>query len=379
MTKVSGTWLTQAETAPVMDLLVRAGHQAYFVGGCVRDALAGVEVKDIDVSTDARPTRVMELAETAGMKAIPTGIDHGTVTLVSGAVPYEVTTFRRDVETDGRRAVVAFADTMEDDALRRDFTMNALYARGDGTVLDPTGTGITDLAEGRVRFVGNATARIREDYLRTLRYFRFHARFGHSGPDPEALSAIADTLDGLGTLSAERVGAEIKALLSLADPSPSVATMEQAGVLARILPGATTTALAPLVHLEGDAPPNPIRRLAALGGEHTADRLRLSRAETKALDILRDGIGSGDEPGALGYRHGYDAARDILMLRAVFASQPLADDALHNARAGSQAAFPVTAADLMDRFEGKALGDALRDLEARWIASGFTLTRDDLL
>ena len=377
--RIEGEWLNAAPLRAVFAMLTGTGHQAYVVGGAVRNAVMGLPVSDMDIATDARPEQVMALAEAAGLRAVPTGIDHGTVTVVSGDIPYEVTTFRRDVETDGRRAVVAFAETMEDDALRRDFTMNALYARRDGTVLDPTGTGIADLAEGRVRFVGAAEERIREDYLRTLRYFRFHARFGHGGPDPDALAAIGETLDGLATLSAERVGAELKALLSLANPAPSVAIMEQVGVLARVLPGASTIALAPLVHLEDALPPDPIRRLAALGGDGAAGRLRLSRAEAKQLTLLQDGTGSPDGPGALGYRNGFEIARDVLLLRAAMAAQPLEHAGVQEAKAGSAEVFPVSAKDLSDRFEGKALGDALREREARWIASGFALTRDALL
>ncbi|CAN0587043.1 unnamed protein product, partial [Ectocarpus sp. 12 AP-2014] len=192
-----------------------------------------------------------ELARVAGLKPVPTGIDHGTVTVVADHDPFEITTFRRDVETDGRRAVVAFADTLDEDAKRRDFTMNALYARIDGTVIDPLG-GLPDLRARRVRFIGDATDRIREDYLRSLRFFRFHAWYGNpdNGMDSDALAAIASHLDGLESLSRERVGAEMVKLLAARDPAPAVAAMRATGVLGRLLPGADDRALAPLIHLE---------------------------------------------------------------------------------------------------------------------------------
>jgi len=177
MTRIDEAWLTEPATQQVCRALTEGGAQALFVGGCVRNALLGAPVSDIDITTDAHPERVMALAAAAGIKAVPTGIAHGTVTLVANSIPHEVTTFRRDVETDGRRAVVAFSDSIHEDAARRDFTMNALYARPDGTVLDPL-DGLPDLQARRVRFIGDATDRIREDYLRSLRYFRFHAWYG---------------------------------------------------------------------------------------------------------------------------------------------------------------------------------------------------------
>ena len=267
--RIEGDWLQAEATQAVCRALTGAGHQAWFVGGCVRDALLGLAVGDIDIATDAWPEEVQRLAEAAGLKAVPTGIEHGTITVVSGGIPHEVTTFRRDVETDGRRAVVAFADSMEDDARRRDFTMNALYADATGRVEDPLGQGLVDLASRHLRFIDDPGQRIREDYLRILRYFRFHARFGdpQAGMDPEALAAIAANADGLATLSRERVGAELLKLLAVTDPVPAVAAMEQAGVLQRILPGAGIRALGPLVHLEAGAgrAPDAGLRLAALG------------------------------------------------------------------------------------------------------------------
>jgi len=389
--KITGDWLTNPATQAVCAMLNDAGHQAHFVGGCVRNALLGAEVSDMDISTDARPDRVVELAKAAGLKAIPTGIDHGTITVVSGHIPHEITTYRKDVETDGRRAVVAFADTMEEDAHRRDFTMNALYCDATGRVVDPLGQGLVDLAARNLRFIDDPDMRIREDYLRSLRFFRFHAWYGDqdAGPDPEALAAIAANLAGIETLSRERVGAELVKLLAAPEPQQAVATMRQSGVLAMVLGGADDRALGPLVHLEQQAgvAPDGLRRLAALGGEgngqdggqEVARGLRLSNAQGKQLALYRDHIGSSEGAGALGYHHGATLAKDILLLRAAMLEMPMTPGSFAAVERGAVATFPVKATDLMDRFQGKALGDALRQLERHWIDADFNLSRHQLL
>lgn len=378
--KISGNWIEDRGTQALMKTLVDAGHEALFVGGCVRNALLGVPVADVDISTDATPERVIALAKAAGLKPVPTGVEHGTVTVVSGGIPHEVTTFRKDVETDGRRAVVAFAKSVAEDAHRRDFTMNALYADATGIVIDPLG-GLADLEARRVRFIDDAGDRIREDYLRMLRFFRFHAHYGDPelGMDPEALAAIAANLDGLDGLSRERVTAELLKLLGAPDPAPAMAAMDRAGVLSRLLPGADPRALAPLVHLEAGLPPDPLRRLAALGGEGPADHLRLSNADARRLAVLRAETGSDKGISELGYRHDAATALDVALLRAAFSGMPLAADASGRAARGAAAVLPVKAVDLMPALQGQALGSRLRDIESRWIASGFTLTREQLL
>ena len=200
--KLSGDWYKAAAPQRLCSVLDAGGHQALFVGGCVRNDLLGAAVSDIDIATDARPERVIELAKAAGLKPIPTGIDHGTVTVVVSGTAFEVTSFRTDVSTDGRRAVVAFSDDITADAQRRDFTMNALYAQASGAVIDPL-EGLGDLRARRVRFIKDAAQRIQEDYLRILRFFRFSAWYGDPqlGFDPEALAAIGAHIDGLDGLS----------------------------------------------------------------------------------------------------------------------------------------------------------------------------------
>ena len=191
--KLEAEWLHHAGTVALCTALEQAGYQALFVGGCVRNGLIGAEVQDIDIATDARPEKVIELSHAANLRPIHTGIEHGTITVIAQSRPLEVTTFRRDIETDGRRAVVAFADGIEEDAKRRDFTMNALYAGRNGEVLDPTGQGLDDLQARRLRFIGLPEDRIREDYLRILRFFRFHAWYAdpQGGFDADGLAACA--------------------------------------------------------------------------------------------------------------------------------------------------------------------------------------------
>ncbi|AHM03588.1 tRNA nucleotidyltransferase [Roseibacterium elongatum DSM 19469] len=379
--KLTADWLSAPGTQAVLDAIETGGHRAWFVGGCVRNGLLGLDVSDIDITTDARPDRVVELAEAAGIKAVPTGLDHGTVTLVAAHTPYEVTTLRRDVSTDGRRATVAFTERLEEDAHRRDFTMNALYATRDGTVIDPTGAGRADLRAGRLRFIGDAHDRIAEDYLRILRFFRFHAWYADpmGGLDPAGLAACADMASGINGLSKERIGAEMTKLLAARDPAPAVAAMAQSGVLSQTLPGADARLLPVLVEVEGGLTPDPIRRLAVLGGDDVAGHLRLSRADAARLGCLRQGMGGVTPAGELGYRNGLTTARDILLLRAAMLETPVSAADIDAARIGAEAVFPVRAADLMPDHKGPQLGRELARLEALWIASGFAMSKEALL
>lgn len=380
MTRITSTWLADDRLQRIFDLLLQKGHQAFLVGGCVRNALLGVEVSDLDMTTDATPQRVMDLAKKAGLKVVPTGFEHGTVTVICDGLPVEITTFRRDVETDGRRAVVAFSTTVEDDAHRRDFTMNALYADRSGGVHDPV-NGLKDLTARRVRFIDDAQTRIREDYLRSLRFFRFHAWFGdtHAGIDPDGLAACAANLAGLETLSAERIGAEMLKLLAAPDPAPALAAMEASGVLNCLLPGADASKVGLLVHLEAGISADPLRRLVMLGGDETARRLRLSRKQATRLLDLRDGIGTVAPPSELAYRHGSELARDIILLRAAMFETPLPAGLESDLERGARACFPMEARDLMPEFTGAGLGAELKRLEAVWIASEFQLSKEELL
>lgn len=380
MTVINGDWLTCPATQAVFDVLETTGHQGYFVGGCVRNALLNAPVADIDITSAATPDAVSSAAKDAGLKVIPTGIDHGTVTVISGGIPHEITTYRRDIETDGRHAEVAFSSSMEEDAARRDFTMNALYADRHGVVSDPMG-GLPDLEARRFKFIGDADARIAEDYLRILRFFRFHAWYGDpaQGLDVDALAACAVGADGLEGLSAERVGAEMKKLLRAPDPAPAMAAMAQSGILARVMMGADTKALPILVHLEADREPNLARRVTCLGGQNLKEKWRLSNSEASEIDLLRDLIGANTGLAEIAYRHGAGTAWDVALLRGALLEQPLEVGADAKIDAGVRAVFPVKAADLMPKLEGPALGTRLKELEARWIGEGFAPSKSELL
>ena len=378
--RITDDWINAGHVQRVLGMLTDAGHQALLVGGCVRNALLAQPVADIDISTDARPDRVIVLARAAGLKAVPTGIDHGTVTVVAEGVGHEVTTFRRDVETDGRRAVVAYSDRIEDDAARRDFSMNALYADARGQIVDPM-DGLADLKARRVRFVGDAGERIREDYLRILRFFRFHAWYGDpaEGLDPEGFAACSANSAGIETLSRERTTHEMRRLLAAGDPSQAVAAMQAAGILARVLPGADARALAPLVHLEPPYAPDWLRRLLVLGGTGPAEHLRLSRAEARRVDLLAQALATGEGPEVTAYRHGADIARDAVLVAAALMGHALPEGWEDRVARGARAVFPIRSADLMPALSGAALGVRLRAIEERWIASGFELSREQLL
>jgi poly(A) polymerase/tRNA nucleotidyltransferase (CCA-adding enzyme) len=376
------SWLNDPRARAVCEAVKEGGFQIYFVGGCVRNALLGLADSDVDMSTNARPDDVIRLTKAAGLKAIPTGIDHGTITVVCQGAPFEITTFRRDVETDGRRAVVAFSEDISDDARRRDFTMNALYADLEGVVTDPL-NGLPDLMARRIRFIEDANMRIKEDYLRTLRFFRFSAWYAdpQDGFDPDALAAISENTDGLETLSAERVGQEFTKLMRAADPAPAIATMRQVGVLSTILPGTDDRWLAPLIHLEAalGVAPDWRARLAVLGGDETAVRLRLSKSDAKIVTLFKEQGFAGPLLAEVAYREGAEAAKQIMLLRAAMAERMPESGLLETISRAASAIFPIKAADLMPALQGPALGARLKALEAAWIASDFMLSADELL
>lgn len=295
--QVYGEWLNAEPTRLVMAALEAAEPAcARFVGGCVRNALLGEPVDDVDIATLLLPEAVIAAGEAAGLKAVPTGLAHGTVTLIAMGQPFEITTLRRDVQTDGRRAVVAFTRDWALDAQRRDFHLNALYADADGQVFDPTAQGLADLRGRRIAFVGDAVQRIREDYLRILRFFRFSAWYGAGELSSQGLAACRAEKAGLAGLSGERVWKEVKRLLAAEDPRAALAAMHASGVLALCLPELGVAADAePLqaidaliaADLDHHFAPDPLLRFAALldgGGpeppEQAAARLRLSRQES---------------------------------------------------------------------------------------------------
>lgn len=362
---------TQREDLAALIAALGDGNARY-VGGAVRDTLLGLAVKDIDVATPLEPADVIARLNAAKIRNVPTGIDHGTVTAVLPQGPVEITTLRHDVSTDGRRATVAFATDWREDAARRDFTINALYADPvTGEIFDWFG-GLTDLADRRLRFIGDARQRIREDHLRILRYFRFQARFGSQPADEEAEHACAELAATLKGLSRERIGMEVLNLLGLPDPAPTVARMAELGVLAVILPEADPGALARLVAEERrqGVPADPIRRLAALLpaevplAEQIASRFRLSGAQKKRLATA---AGRADAPGdarALAYRLGREEALDRLLIAGADTA-PLAgwDIPVFPLKGGAIVARGITA--------GPEVARLLQAVEARWIEEGF--------
>jgi len=405
MTSIAGRapWLDEPELQALLAALRADGEEARIAGGAVRNALLGAPGNDVDIATTNLPADTVARVKQAGFRAVPTGIEHGTVTVIAGGRPYEVTTLRDDVETDGRHARVVFGRDWKRDAERRDFTINALYADADGTVFDPIG-GLSDVESRTLRFIGTAEDRIREDYLRILRFFRFFAWYGAGRPDAEGLKACARLKDGLARLSAERVWSELRKLFSAPDPSRAILWMRQTGVLTAILPETEKwgiDALSPLIETEAalgwqpDAllrlmailPPDPARM------EALAKRLRLSRAENDRLvgwamaEPARTDIGDLALSKAL-YRGNAQGVRDrlALALAAARGSGKLDEAAAflrqHKlAAAWQRPAFPVRGDNLaaLGVAPGKQLGDLLRKLESEWIESGFQTGRDALL
>lgn len=379
MTSVQHTeWFQAGATQTIVDMFKGNGADAFFVGGCVRNSLMNVEVSDIDMSTPLLPDEVMVLAKSVGLKVIPTGLDHGTITVIAKGQPFEITTFRQDVSTDGRRALVAFAGDITNDAQRRDFTMNAIYADLAGNVIDPLG-GMTDLSECRVRFIGNAQDRIREDYLRILRFFRFHATYGDhaAGLDQEALAACASNLEGLAQLSKERISAETIKLLSAPDPSTAIGAMEASGVLQALFPGATGRSLYPYIAHEFFI--DPIARLAALGGDCVESQLRLSKKQAHRLKAFRASLEGGCSLNEVAFIEGRDIGLCVAALRSAMFEQPMPMQVREQISNAAEKIFPIQARDLMPKYTGPELGRALKTLQRAWIESGFALTKIKLL
>jgi poly(A) polymerase len=382
------SWMASAPVRAVMAALSRNGGAARFVGGCVRDTLLGRGIGDIDIATALPPDRVIEQLEAAGIKTVPTGIAHGTVTAIVSPQHFEVTTLRHDVETFGRHARVAFTADWEADARRRDFTMNALFLDIEGTVFDAVG-GFADLRAGRVRFVGIADERIREDVLRLLRFYRFQAHYGQGAADAQARDACRRLAPLLPTLSGERVAGETFKLLAAPDPLATLAMMVEDGVLAVLLPEARTLdRLAALMPLEPS--PDPLRRLAALIGADPAaaaavgDRLRLSNVQRARLAGIAAPPWPVDLAGDVRTRRralhhlGATLFTDLVLLHAAAAGDAGAVPALLAlAAAWTPVAFPLKGRDVIAVGvpPGPAVGDLLAAVEAWWEAGDFRADR----
>lgn len=409
MTSVSGeAWFTDAALVRVLALLNRDGGEGRVAGGAVRNSLMGLPVADVDIATTLRPETVVERAKDAGIKAVPTGIEHGTVTLVIDGKPFEVTTLRRDVATDGRHAEVAFGTDWQMDAERRDLTINALYADADGTVIDLV-DGLPDIGSRTVRFIGDAATRIAEDHLRILRFFRFFALYGSGRPDAEGLKACARAKESLARLSAERVWSETKKLLAAPDPGRALLWMRQAGVLTQILPESEKwgiDAIPGLIDAEKAFgwQPDPLLRLAAIVPpdrdrlKGLAERLRLSKVEAAILDYWASAPEIAPKLAEtaferLLYRNGQQGL--VMRLKLALASARsrglgdpealafagLCQRLLAKAEKWHKPPFPLTGADVLAAGvpAGPKVGALLGSIEDAWVAGNFHDGRAKLL
>ena len=409
MTSVADeAWFRDEALQRVLALLDADGGEGRVVGGAVRNSLLGLPVADIDIATTLLPEAVVERAGTARIKAVPTGIAHGTVTLVIDGKPFEITTLRHDVETDGRRARVAFSQDWQADAERRDLTINALYASADGEVVDLVG-GLADLERRNIRFIGDAATRIAEDYLRILRFFRFFAYYGSGRPDADGLRACAAARSKISTLSAERVWSEMKKLLAAQDPGRALLWMRQIGILTEVLPETEKwgiDAIPGLVAAEQALgwPPEPLLRLAAIVPPDAArlaklaERLRLSKAEGTYLQtwatapVVKDDISEAVFDRLL-YRHDPTGIAVRLKLALAVARNKAEGDFEEMARVArlgkllehiakwKKPAFPLNGADALAAgvSAGPRVGELLTKLEHEWLEGNFAMNRASLL
>jgi len=399
--RLEASWLNDAGLQRLLALLGADGEEARIVGGAIRNTLLGQPVTDIDIATTSEPGETMRRLQAAGVKAVDTGMEHGTVTAVIDGHGYEITTLREDTETDGRRAVVRFGRSWQHDAERRDFTINALYAAADGTLIDLVGSR-ADIEARLVRFIGDPEARIAEDYLRILRFFRFFAWYGHGRPDAEGLKACARLKEGVTGLSAERIWTEMRKLLAAPDPSRALLWMRQAGVLSLVLPESEKWGIDGIHGLMAAEralgwQPDAVLRLMVLIPlreevvQELSERWKLgNRVRDRLVGVSHtDGVApdmaTGDferllyqgKPQAITDR----MQRDIAALGAEDAGAQSLVALLDHAQSWTRPVFPVSGRDLMALGfgSGPALGDALRTLEKRWVDSGFSLDRDALL
>lgn len=385
-------WLKRAETRAVMAALdAKRPGGSRFVGGCVRNAVMGLEADDIDIATQLLPQDTIAAAEAAGLAAIPTGLDHGTITIVASHIPYEVTTLRRDVETDGRHATIAFTDSWEEDAARRDFRLNALYADSNGAIFDPTGGGLEDARAGRVMFIGDADARLREDYLRILRFFRFSAWYARGPLNAAGLAACARQRGGLDGLSAERIWKETKKLFAAPDPRAALAAMQEVNLSAHAWPELTRLARAHrVIEIEADhfLDADPLQRIAAALADESAARALARRMKASNEERARLVAATGDAPRIVSYMSMLEIRRALYRLGAeAFADRvkiawagdertataPQWRALLMHAEIYRRPTLALTGDEVIAAGvpPGPKVGAALREVEAWWIEADF--------
>lgn len=386
---VTAEWLSTTPARHILETLQEAGHEAFYVGGCVRDTLMGLTPKDIDIATAATPDVVTEVMQAAGMGVVPTGIKHGTITVKAGGQAFEVTTYRHDVTTDGRNATVAYTRYVDEDAARRDFTVNALYMDKSGVVLDSSGTGIEDIMHRRIRFVGDAHTRCKEDYLRILRYFRFYARFGGGVVDSYALSAVrAHWHKVFEVVSAERIMMEIRSILSLPDPTPALVMMDDLDILRHLLgtrgyndPHWMYAVLR--AEREAGAAPDWHRRYVFLT-RGTMPIFPISRAEENRLRQTHQSTPYGASPAIVAFQYrDADIALDAHLLRCAerFGSPDRREALDAEIARGLSAVLPVDGPAFFEHGigPGRVLGSALHFAKEAFKASDLRATADQLI
>lgn len=377
-------WMTDYRSAKVMRVLggYEAEPQALYVGGCVRNTLLGVPVTDIDIATVHQPLEVIEKLKAAGVRYVPTGLDHGTVTAIVDDGTFEITTLRRDIDTDGRYAVIAFTQKWEEDAQRRDFTMNTLLAGPDGAVYDPTGSGIDDIDKRRVVFVGEAAQRIAEDYLRILRFFRFHAQYGQGDPDKVGLLACKDAADKISSLSRERITQEFFKIIAVSNPAQVLGLMFSHGVLADIGKDFKSTQMDSLCSLQSRYDARDVMArvitIAGMKADYFEERMVLSNAQKKQIESFAQALQilkpvSKKKVRELVYRCGNATALQTYFLHLAQKDQLPDIEIIEIARYWQPPVFSIKAEDLIRAgvSQGPALGKTLKELEEKWIAKDF--------
>ena len=372
--QINSEWIKNKVTQNILKIFEGADHNAYLVGGCIRNSILNIPVTDIDISTDATPQQTVDLFNRENFKVAPTGFSHGTVTVISEGIPYQITTMRSDQNTDGRHADVVFSDDIKKDAERRDFTINALYADSTGKIINPIG-GLEDFNPLAIKFIGDPNNRIQEDYLRILRFFRFHAQFSElvTQFDKVALDAIKKNQDGLKKLSKERIWSELKKILSTSNPARSLYKMSQLGILEIILENKNVHNIKRfnLIEKKMGLEPEPIRRLVAIT-ENTDDTfLNLSRKEAKKFSLLKGLLKKKHDPAELVYQFNREIAQSVLAIYTFYMGEKLRLSDIKKIEKACLFPCPITGAQISKYMDGPAVGIKIKEAQRAWIKSNF--------
>ena len=372
--QINSEWIKNKSLQNILKILKKADHNAYLVGGCIRNSILNFPVNDIDISTDAKPQETLDLFNIGSFKATPTGFSHGTVTVVSGGIPYQITTMRSDQNTDGRHADVSFSDNITEDAERRDFTINALYADPNGKIIDPIG-GLKDFRPLKIKFIGNANNRIQEDYLRILRFFRFHAQFSEFVIDFEqdALDAIKNNQNSLKLLSKERVWNEFQKILLSKNPSRALLEMSKIGILEKVSIDGGIKNIKNLISIEEKMgiEPEAIRRLVAITRNTEKTSLNLSRKEARKFSLLKSLLGKKFDLAELVYQFNKEIAQSVLAIYTFNQGEKLKLSDVAKIEKACLYPCPISGAHLSKYMSGEDVGIKLKEAQRVWIKSNF--------